>query len=71
MSNGVDSIPHEVATKVAEAENNSPMEIKELHKIIDPDALEDLTSSNSSVRVKFRYEGHEVIVQEGDVTLQE
>ncbi|WP_425604918.1 HalOD1 output domain-containing protein [Halobellus marinus] len=47
------------------------MEIKELHKIIDPDALEDLTSSNSSVRVKFRYEGHEVIVQEGDVTLQE
>lgn len=70
------SVSTVVVEAVAESMGVSPLELDPpLHRVVDPDALDDLFRSDgtttASPRVSFTYAGHEVTVRgRGDVEVR-
>lgn len=65
-----DRISYRVVTEVATASGADPADLRPLHDVIDPDALEALFDDTDGAKltdghVSFNYEGHLVRV-EGD-----
>jgi hypothetical protein len=67
----MDTIAGKVVSMVAEAEDTTHKELTPLNEVINTDALRNLFPSDSSLEVRFTYEGHDVIIHEGEATLQE
>lgn len=69
------SISYAVVSEVSDAKGVAPDELRPLHDVIDPDALESLfdSSSGQSLReghVSFTYEGFIVEVRDDEVSLR-
>lgn len=73
MSKGtreIESVCLGVVTAVAESAGVAPDELRPLHDVVDPDALETLFKKEDGM-VTFLYEGNSVTVTgAGDVTLE-
>lgn len=71
------SISHGVVTAVADAKDVDPVDLRPLHDVIDPDALEALFDETDGSRLRtghvaFDYEGFLVQVEDdGAVTVTE
>ena len=69
------SISYAVVSEVSKAKGVAPDELRPLHDVIDPDALESLfdSSDGASLRsghVSFNYEGFVVEVRDDTVSLR-
>ena len=57
-----------ILTTVAEAEGVSPLSLRPLAEVVDPDDLDTLVTSSSQpdLRLQLEYEGYTVVVDERD-----
>ena len=51
-----------VVMAVAEANDVSPIDLRPLNDVIDPDALDSLFQTGTTGELTFEYEGHHVVV---------
>lgn len=67
----IDSQPSEVVVEaMAFVTNRDPLDIKPLANAIDPDALDEVLSSDQVEAVSFRWEGHDVeISAAGEISI--
>jgi hypothetical protein len=70
-----DSVAERVVTSVAEATDQSPLEMDPISTVVDPDAIDALVrgpdDQGSSVVVEFTYCGQHVTVTADDVRLDQ
>lgn len=64
-----DSITVEIAEQVAALEDENVEELTPIHDAVDTGALERL--AEDPVRIEFNYEGYRIIVEHGDVSVQQ
>lgn len=78
VTRSVEAAPpsHAVVERVAAREGVEPTELTPLYDVVDPDAVDTLVErtvgSGSSLKIQFKYHGHDVTVTgEGVVHLDE
>lgn len=60
-----------VVAAIAEVTERATIDLQPLYEVIDPDALDALDQGGSDVAVRFPYEGYDVVVSPGAVTVQD
>ncbi|QLG47927.2 HalOD1 output domain-containing protein [Natrinema halophilum] len=69
---GPDAVTEAVVNAVADIDGTSPLELRPLSTVIDPDALGKLVRNGEDVSVEFAYCGYNVCVSSiGKVTVRD
>lgn len=68
-----DEAPSEgVYSAIAEVENCSPLDFRQLAEVIDPDALDSILSENTEMaEVSFEYCGYRVTATSAEIIVEE